>query len=133
MRTLLALTLGFVFAAACSAAGQGRSTRSLDGPWDFRRDGAKDWKPVTVPSAMQSHEGMEWHGIGWYRKAVGAWDLPAGMRAVVHVAAAATSAEVYWDGTKVGEHLGGWTPFRCDVTDLVRKAGPWAAHELMIK
>ncbi|HVK12785.1 MAG TPA: glycoside hydrolase family 2 TIM barrel-domain containing protein, partial [Gemmataceae bacterium] len=105
----------------------------LDGDWEFRRDGQTAWKTVRVPSAMQSHEGTEWHGVGWYRKAVGKVDLPAEKRAFIHFTAAATFAEVFWNGTKVGEHLGGWTPFRFDVTELVRKGGPDATHELTVK
>ena len=112
-----------------------RFERSLDGSWEFRRDGSPDnsWKPITVPSAMQSHEGTDWHGIGWYRQRIGTLSLPDGKRVLVHVAAAATFAEVYWNGTKVGEHLGGWTPFRIDVTELVRKTNVDAEHELTIK
>ena len=37
---------------------------------------------------------------------------------------AATEAEVWWDGELLGSHLGGWTPFRFDVTELVRRAPP---------
>lgn len=111
----------------------GRTQKALDGPWEFHRDGQTAWKTIAVPSAMQSHEGTDWHGVGWYRKAVGKVEAPDGKRVVVHFIAAATFAEVFWNGSKVGEHLGGWTPFRCDVTDLVRKAGPDAVHELTVK
>ncbi|HEY2784108.1 MAG TPA: glycoside hydrolase family 2 TIM barrel-domain containing protein [Fimbriiglobus sp.] len=128
------LAIWFVVGTACplSAADPIRTERSLDGPWEFKQDGAKDakWKPVTVPSAMQSHEGMDWHGIGWYRKTIDKIDLPAGKRLLVHFTAAATFAEVYWNGTKLGEHLGGWTPFRFDVTELAKKPGP---HEITVK
>src|SRR3954471_20444091 len=117
---LVAIVLAFPAVAA-----EPRSERSLDGPWEFRPVGAKavSFKPVTVPAAMQSHEGMEWHGIGMYRKSLGKLEVPDGKRLLLHFTAVATHAEVFWNDTKVGEHLGGWTPFRLDVTELVRKAG----------
>lgn len=135
----LQYSLSFMFLLALCplvlADGLPRTEQSLDGAWEFRRDDAKDmaWKQVNVPSSMQSHEGNDWHGIGWYRKKLGARIIPEGQRLLVQVTAAATFAEVYLNGTKVGEHLGGWTPFRIDVTDLVRKAVPNSDHELTIK
>jgi hypothetical protein len=124
--------LVLVLSAPTFAADPPRAERSLDGPWEFQRDGAKDakWKPVTVPSAMQSHEGMDWHGVGRYRKTLDSVDVPAGKKVLLHFTAAATFAEVYWNGTKLGEHLGGWTPFRFDVTELAKKPGP---HEIVVK
>jgi Glycosyl hydrolases family 2, sugar binding domain/Glycosyl hydrolases family 2, TIM barrel domain len=133
MRFALAVLAAFAFCSATLAADPMRTERSIDGPWEFRRDDRKEWKPITVPSAMQSHEGNDWHGIGRYRKQLGPVSVPEGQRMLVHVTAAATFTEVFWNGTKVGEHLGGWTPFRVEVTDMVRKAEPNAEHELTIK
>lgn len=134
MRSCL-LTLICWTGACLTAAGQPRSEQSLVGPWEFRRDETKPiaWKPVTVPSSMQSHEGDNWHGIGWYRKQLRPLTVPAGQRLLLHITAAATHAEVYWNGAKVGEHLGGWTAFRVDVTDQVRAAPATATHEVTIK
>ncbi len=125
----------FAFNLPSFASDTLRAERSLDGSWEFRRDGSQEnsWKTINVPSAMQSHEGTDWHGIGWYRKRIGNVTVPEGKRVLVHIAAAATFAEVYWNGAKVGEHLGGWTPFRIDVTDHIHKAKGDAEHELTIK
>jgi hypothetical protein len=95
--------------------------QSLNGPWEFQRDGAKDWKTVQVPAPFQSHEGIGYHGVGWYRKRLPAFPVPNDKRVLLHIEAAATFTEVWWNGAKVGSHLGGWTPFRLDVTDQVRK------------
>lgn len=128
---IILLALGL---AGPSPAVEPRGVRPLDGEWQFRRDADSPthWKPVTVPSTFQSHEGNGWHGVGWYRRSMGRLTLPAGRRLFVHFAAAATHAEVYWNGRRVAEHLGGWTPFRAEVTDLVRSA-PDREHELTIK
>ena len=66
-------------------------------------------------------------------KTVPAFPLPAGKRVLLHFQAAATEAEVWWDGERVGTHLGGWTPFRFDITDLVRKAAAGRPHELRVR
>lgn len=138
MRFLFTLIVAFC-PVPCFGEGPARSERSLDGPWEFRpeqtdpKQKREEWKPVTVPSAMQSHEGMTWHGVGWYRRAVGPIEIPQGKRLWLHFGAAATHAEVYWNDVRLGEHLGGWTPFRFDITDLVRKAGPAAGHVLKVK
>jgi hypothetical protein len=117
------------------ASNPARQTISLDGDWLFQRDGAKsdEWKTVKVPSSFDQHEGVEFHGVGWYRKVIPALSLPAGKRVMLHFQAAATEAEVWWDGQRVGTHLGGWTPFRFDVTELVRKAAAGWPHELRVR
>lgn len=118
---LWALVLG-AGAAVGGSTGVGaasvRQTLSLDGAWWFQTNGAPaaEWKRVVVPSSFQEHEGTNFHGVGWYRKDVGRVRVPPGHRALVHFEAAATAAEVWWNGRRVGEHLGGWTPFRFDVT-----------------
>lgn len=117
------------------ADGDSRPVIPLSGEWRFQRDGAPagDWKTVPVPSSFQQHEGIDFHGVGWYRKTVPAFALPAGRRALLHFQAAATDAEVWWDGEKLGTHSGGWTPFRFDVTELVRRAKPDQPHEIRVR
>ncbi len=88
---------------------------------------------MQVPSSFDQHEGIGFHGVGWYRKLVRAFPLPAGKRVLLHFQAAATAAEVWWDGERVGTHLGGWTPFRFDITDLLRKAAAGRPHELRVR
>jgi hypothetical protein len=110
--------------AAAQDARLGCLQTSLDGEWFFRRDGAKDWRTVQVPSSFQSHEGTNFHGIGWYRKLVNVPAPAPGKRMLLHFEAAATETEVWWDGNRLGTHLGGWTPFRFAVTDLLRNHHP---------
>lgn len=97
-----------------------RERISLDGEWDFRRpeEGNGDWKRITVPSAFEIHEGMNFDGVGLYGKDL-ALTVEPGRRVLLHVQAAATATEISWNGTRVGSHLGGWTPFRFDITSLL--------------
>lgn len=112
-----------------------RQAISLNGPWQFQRDQAptNQWKQVPVPSTFQEHEGNAFHGVGWYRREVAPFALPPGQRVLLHFEAAATAAEVWWNGQRLGNHLGGWTPFRFDVTDLVRQAAAGRPHEVRVR
>jgi hypothetical protein len=108
---------------------------SLNGPWQFQRGllPTNVWKTVSVPSTFQEHEGNDFHGVGWYRREIAPFELPAGKRVLLHFEAAATATEVWWNGERLGSHLGGWTPFRFDITDLVRRAASGQPHEVRVR
>ena len=122
-----------VLALAGLAAPSPAREISLDGFWEFRRDGSPEWKEVQVPSSFEEHEGMDFDGVGWYRKRVSGLEVPGGFRALLHFEAAATHAEVFWNGRRLGEHLGGWTPFRFDVTKDARAPEPAGGHEIVVR
>jgi hypothetical protein len=108
---------------------------SLDGAWEFRAEGSPQdaWKIVAVPSSFEEHEGPRFDGVGWYRRKVESIEVPRGFRVLLHFQASATETEVWWNGKRVGSHLGGWTPFRFDVTEAIRSAGPGESHELVVR
>ncbi len=118
-----------------SSPAASRQEISLNGSWQFQRNGAapESWKEVAVPSSFESHEGIEFNGVGWYRKTIPPFALAKGQRVLLHFEAAATEATVWWNGHRLGSHLGAWTPFRFDVTDLVRAAAPNRPHELRVR
>lgn len=110
-----------------------REEFSLNGKWWFQREGAKEseWKEVAVPSSFQTHEGVDFHGVGYYRRD---FDFPPpapGKRVLLEFSGAATEAEVWCDGVRLGSHLGAWTPFRFDITAQL-KAGS-KAHQLRVR
>jgi len=94
-----------------------RQQLSLDGDWFFQP--ADLWKTVQVPSSFQSHEGIDWHGIGWYRKELTLCPVPSGKRVLLQFQAAATEAEVWCDGQKLGTHLGGWINDGINLSDAL--------------
>ena len=105
----------------------GRSERSLNGQWEFRRDGVPDnaWKPVAVPSVFQEHEGNDWHGVGWYRKTkIDAVEPAARPPSVASFRRRRHACRSLVERPRLGEHLGGWTPFRFDVTELDSREPP---------
>lgn len=98
----------------------------LDGTWQLRVD--QGGKPadtavaVAVPGAWEGVLGADFDGVAWYERT---FALPAGYTGAVRLefAAVATHATVYVNGHEVGSHLGGWTPFRVDATQAVRRDG----------
>lgn len=99
-----------------------RTMIRLDGDWEFRQDKQVDWKSIRVPCAFESHEGEKFDGIGWYRKTLPLLKPYSDRKWLLRFEAAATEAEVFCNGISIGKHLGGWTPFECDITDHVAKA-----------
>jgi hypothetical protein len=134
MHRLLLLLPFFGHMLLAAEADSARQQISLNGNWLFQREGAPadQWKTVHVPSSFQSHEGTNWHGIGWYRRELPSLSLPAGKRVLLHFQGAATEAEVWCDDQRLGSHLGGWTPFRFDITSIFKQK-PGASHQLRVR
>lgn len=63
-----------------------------------------------------------YEGSIWYRRIFDV-QLPPGRRLFVHFGAANYEAHVYLNGTKLGSHEGGFTPFDFEITDLVTPQG----------
>jgi hypothetical protein len=103
---------------------EGLSVSSLDEGWEFRRDGETHWKPVRVPATFESHEGVLFDGVGWYRRTWKRMELDVStqhLQALVRFQGSATKTKVWCNGELVAEHLGGWTPFVCDISKFLFK------------
>lgn len=100
-----------------------RRELTLTEGWQFQRDGADEWRSVVLPASFESHEGPAFDGVGYYTYQTGKLPPRKGGRVLLHFQAAATEAEVSWNTRKLGRHLGGWTPFRFDITEQARR-GP---------
>lgn len=112
---------------------------TLNGAWDFDFDDqdrglAEDWaqparkftRRITVPFAFETKlSGIgdtSFHPVVWYRRS---FEVPAawkGQRVLLHFGAVDYHAMVWVNGRMAGEHEGGSTPFRFDITPLL-KAG----------
>jgi hypothetical protein len=114
---------------------------NLNGPWQFRFDATDEglkagWdKPdasgfdrtIVVPFPWESelsgiHEPKGAPKVGWYRRRFRVpGDFPADQRVWLRFGAVDWRADVWVNGTKVGDHEGGYTPFEFDVTDAVKR------------
>lgn len=109
---------------------------SLNGAWQFALDAEAHWtrpeqvrwsERITVPFAPET----EASGIGdtsyyhacWYRRTFDAPPLAAGQRLLLHFGAVDYAATVWVNGLPVAQHEGGYTPFRCDITDALHSCG----------
>ena len=75
---------------------------------------------VNVPGDWNSQkpELLWYEGTVWYKKS---FDYrKSDKRVFLHFGAVNYEAKVYLNGKKLGEHIGGFTPFSFEVTDLVR-------------
>lgn len=94
--------------------------RVIDGCFASRR---KLNDKIIVPFAPES----ELSGIGekrfmdavWYRRDITLPQSFEGKRVILHFGAVDHEATVYINGTKVGTHKGGYTPFQFDITDYL--------------
>ncbi|MDT7581561.1 MAG: hypothetical protein QOK35_2825 [Pseudonocardiales bacterium] len=112
----------------------------LDGPWRFAHDDgdrgvAERWydpggadafdREIRVPFPPESSASgigdTGFHPVVWYRRTVTGRDLAAspGRLSLIHFGAVDHAARVWCDGSLVGEHVGGQTPFTVDVTALL--------------
>src|SRR5688572_8524500 len=118
--------------------------QTLDGPWDFAID---------YPGTIHDPHDVTWNatiivpfspetpasGVGdqgtfracWYRRRI---DVPPavvdGSRLLLHFGAVDYRATVWANGSMVGSHEGGYTPFTCDLTTVV---GDDAVCEIVVR
>lgn len=119
-----------------------RSVFDLAGYWNFKADphegGHKEeWfsnklegevHSIAIPGSWNeqlAEQGLRnYVGKGWHEKY---FTIPEfiqnSQRIVLRVAAADHKAEVWVNGTFVGDHLGGYIPFELDLTDALNPAG----------
>lgn len=60
-----------------------------------------------------------YEGTVWYKKSF-AYKVTPGKRVFIYFGAVNYEAKVYLNGTKIGEHTGGFTPFSFDITDNIK-------------
>ncbi|HMB90607.1 MAG TPA: glycoside hydrolase family 2 TIM barrel-domain containing protein [Rhodothermales bacterium] len=137
MRWLLNIALFSSFLVALPALAQQVSPRVkftindawryASGPMDGAETGNYDdsgWTSVTLPhtwnadDAFDKVEGYR-RGIGWYRKQLSLDESLQGKRIYLYFEGANQVAEVYVNGQHAGQHIGGYTAFVFDITDLV--------------
>lgn len=114
-----------------------RQCLDLSGFWEFRVDaknagleskwneGFDGGRPIAVPASWndQFEEWRDYLGNAWYQRR---FDLPWGweqQRVFVRFASVNYIAEVWLNGTRLGEHEGGHLPFEFDITAQMRRTG----------
>jgi beta-galactosidase len=108
----------------------GGATLLLNGAWKFMPDppsgferhefADQSWSKVEVPSHWEMAGFHARSGVGGYRKEV---SIPAqwkGQRIRLSFEGVYSAAEIWCNGTRVGSHTGGATPFQLDITSCAK-------------
>jgi beta-galactosidase len=122
-----------------SQTAEPRSIQPLASGWRFVQDDlltdeaalaatGDDWQSVTLPHTWNAQDAAGTHvtvpykrGRGFYRLAFDA--MARGGRHWLQFDGASLVADVWLNGSKLGQHKGAFTTFRFDVTDLLRPKG----------
>ncbi len=80
---------------------------------------------LNVPGDWNSQDAKLYYyeGSVWYRAKFDRTPLAPGRRLFVYFGAANYEADVYLNGKKLGQHIGGFTPFAYEITKLVQAKG----------
>ena len=132
------LVLLLCLLAALPAFAQTRPISNLDGPWSFQMDPknageAEQWftapvpfsDTIQVPGAWEAQgfgaetEKLRHHfiGKGWYKRQVEVPAEWAGRRVFLCIGGVHRYADLWVNGTFLGEHIGCLSPFEYDITD----------------
>ena len=131
-RTIVVLLLLSSVALAQSAKPPAPSRTVLNSAWEFLVDSngsyhadglpAAGWRPVQVPLSVQAQfdDLRDFKGTGWYRRSIDISRLAKNEHLLLRFGAVDYLAEVFVNGSAVGRHEGGYTPFAVDVTSAVK-------------
>lgn len=83
-----------------------------------------DWSLVNLPHSNEELPHSDFHPdefrfVSWYRRSIRLQEPLMGKRLHLLFEGAMSTCDVYVNGHWVGQHLGGYTPFRMDITDYL--------------
>ena len=136
---VLSVALGAHAQASTRPTASVRTVQPLGAGWRFVQDDAMSdeaalsstgdaWQSVTLPHTWNASDAATTdarvpykRGIGWYRLV---FDAPkTGTRHWLEFEGASIVADVWLNGTKLGQHKGAFTTFRFDVTAVLKPGG----------
>jgi beta-galactosidase/beta-glucuronidase len=94
--------------------------------WFATKDAREGWRKVTVPHTWQIESGLtDYRGVAWYFRSFDARSSWRESAVRVEFEAVFHSAQVWVNGTLVGEHARkGYTAFTLDITHALQWGGP---------
>lgn len=107
-----------------------RTVYSINDSWQFRFgeacEGNEGWNIVSVPHTWNNQDCLDdapgyTRGKGWYRKKLYVDKEMASQPLYIYFEGANQRTEVFINGSKVGEHVGGYTFFCFDITSFVKE------------
>lgn len=138
LASLAGIPLAGTASAATYTAPNPRVRIDLNSGWRFIRQdvtgaqapGFDDsaWTSVTTPHTWNAVDGADggdnyYRGVGWYRRHYTVPSAMAGKRLYLQFAGVNQVADVWVNGTYLGQHKGGYARFRFDVTGVLVPGG----------
>lgn len=111
-----------------------RTVTSINNNWEFARDPYNNglslpgktlkWEPVNIPHTWNTEDVMDdepgyYRGTGWYKKKIQVPSSMAAKSCFLYFEGANQVAELYINGKKAGEHIGGYSGFYIPVSSLL--------------
>jgi len=108
-----------------------RTIINLNRKWAFTKQTSeipaampKDWNFVNLPHSWNAIDGQDgdndyFRGTAYYAKTIVKTDLPQADRYYLEIKGANSSADIYWNGTALAHHDGGYSTWRVDVTNAM--------------
>ena len=90
--------------------------------WQVSIHKERFWRTVRSGQTVEDTLDLKFDGVSVHKTRFFKFQIPKNHKAYLNFGAVATHATVWVDGKKVGEHLGGWTPFRMDITKVVKES-----------
>lgn len=97
-----------------------RQELELSGKWRLTAGGVT--REVIVPDTFERQIAADFDGVGIYEREVAPQPIPDHQRLLLEFDGVATETTVWFHDVELGRHLGAWTPFTFDVTDVARAA-----------
>ncbi len=108
-----------------------RSITNINHKWAFTKETVAiptaidpKWNFVNLPHSWNAIDGQDgdsdyYRGTATYAKALSKEDLPAADRYYIEIQGANSSADLYVGGKHYAHHDGGYSTWRCDITDAI--------------
>lgn len=113
---------------------EARTKTSLNNGWAFNRADVTNaseklfndssWQRINIPHTWNAQDAFDdepgfYRGAGWYRRSLTISGAADGRRYFLYFEGANQVADVFVNGQKAGRHIGGYSAFSFDITELV--------------
>ena len=132
MKRFLLLAVSTVLTVLSTTAAVPQRKALIDDAWQFRVDGATEWRTVDLPHDWSAESeatknapsgvpgGYRQTGLGWYEKTLNLGREYAGKKLRLYFEGVYMNSEVYVNDSLAGGHPYGYTSFFVDITPYIR-------------
>ncbi|MDR0658402.1 MAG: DUF4982 domain-containing protein [Mediterranea sp.] len=117
---LISASLAFIIPSASAQ----RVIKTINDGWDFRKDRETQWQSINLPHTFNLDAYFKrnyYKGKGVYRKNLSLPKIDSAKRYYLKIDAASKAADIKINGQTAGNHVGGYSAFILDITDMIRE------------